>query len=93
MSHGGDGMLRRRRWIFIVAMNSNTRSQSSAISRAIISTITRRWRTTGTRSSVCLTAVWERDHETSVINVDDPYGVELADVAGEGRPARYSLCG
>ena len=65
----------------------------SPISRATISTITRRWRTTGTRSSDCLTAVWERGRATSVINVDDPYGVELAErLESEGlRVIRYAV--
>ena len=58
--------------------SSNTRLPCSQISRATTSTITRQWRTTGTRSSDCLTVVSERGRVHSVINVDDPYGVELA---------------
>ena len=64
------------------------------ISRATTSTITRQWRTTGTRSSGLFDGRLGTRPRVSVINLDDPYGVELAErlkARGFGASLRYAV--
>ena len=89
----GDGMLLRRRWIFIVAMRLNTPWQCfHNLTRDHLDyhkTMENYWYA---KQRLFDGRLGSRP-TTSVINVDDPYGVELAERLEKRRAARRSLRG